>query len=154
MRFRRRIRIFPGVYLNLNKNGWSLTFGRGGMSINTGRKGTYINTGIPGTGIYDRQKLSGEKQNNQEIKNKEVIAIIDERDEAFIEIIKLFQQNKSLTLEDVKEKLFLGTNRARRQLSKAIERGFVNGSIDASMTLKRSEEIKGLLKEFGIYETE
>lgn len=58
-RFRKRIKIAPGVNLNVSKNGVSTTIGGKGASINVGKNGTYLNTGIPGTGIYSRQKLSG-----------------------------------------------------------------------------------------------
>lgn len=59
MRFRRKAKLFPGVYLNFSKSGISTTIGVPGASINFGKKGTYLNTGIPGTGFYDRQKLDG-----------------------------------------------------------------------------------------------
>jgi Holliday junction resolvasome RuvABC ATP-dependent DNA helicase subunit len=61
--FRRRIKILPGVHLNVGKKGVSTTFGVRGASITTGRNGVYLNTGIPGTGLYNRQKISGKKNN-------------------------------------------------------------------------------------------
>jgi hypothetical protein len=57
--YRRRIKIIPGVHLNLSKSGISASIGVKGASVTVGKKGTYLNTGIPGTGIYSRQKLSG-----------------------------------------------------------------------------------------------
>ena len=65
MRFRRRAKLFPGVYLNFSKSGIS-TIGVRGASINIGKQGTYLNTGIPGTGIYDRQKIGDSKQKPKE----------------------------------------------------------------------------------------
>lgn len=59
MRFRRKAKLFPGVYLNFSKSGISTTFGVRGASINIGSKGTFLNTGIPGTGLYNRQRLDG-----------------------------------------------------------------------------------------------
>ncbi|MDR1884623.1 MAG: DUF4236 domain-containing protein [Prevotella sp.] len=59
--YRKRIKIIPGVHLNLGKNGVSTTIGVRGASITFGTGGTYINTGIPGTGIYNRQKISGNR---------------------------------------------------------------------------------------------
>jgi hypothetical protein len=58
-RFRKSVKIAPGVKLNLSKSGVSGTFGAKGASINVGKDGAYLNTGIPGTGIYDRKKLGG-----------------------------------------------------------------------------------------------
>lgn len=67
MRFRRKAKLFPGVYLNFSKSGISTTIGIPGASINLGSKGAYLNTGIPGTGLYDRQKIGGRKKSNQTI---------------------------------------------------------------------------------------
>lgn len=59
MRYRKKIQILPGVYINFSKSGISLTFGVKGASINIGKNGNYLNTGIPGTGLYNRQKIGG-----------------------------------------------------------------------------------------------
>ena len=59
MRFRRKTKLFPGVYLNFSKSGISTTIGVPGASINFGKQGAYLNTGIPGTGIYNRQRIGG-----------------------------------------------------------------------------------------------
>lgn len=59
MRYRKKIRLFPGVYLNLSKTGISTTFGIPGASINLNKTGIYGNLGLPGTGLFDRKKLSG-----------------------------------------------------------------------------------------------
>ena len=55
--FRRRIKIIPGVHLNLSRSGISTSIGVRGANVTLGIKGAYLNTGIPGTGIYHRQKL-------------------------------------------------------------------------------------------------
>lgn len=67
-RFRRRVKIIPGVYLNLSKSGISTSIGIRGANVTLGKTGAYLNTGIPGTGIYQRQKLSG--NNGIEPKNQ------------------------------------------------------------------------------------
>ena len=56
--YRKRIKIAPGVHLNVSKSGISTTFGIRGASITTGKRGTYLNASIPGTGIYSRSKIS------------------------------------------------------------------------------------------------
>ena len=56
-KFRKRIKVAPGVNLNLSKSGVSGTFGVKGASVNVEKNGVYANTGIPGTGIYDRKRL-------------------------------------------------------------------------------------------------
>lgn len=62
IRFRKRIKVFPGVTFNFSKSGMSTTIGAKGASVNIGRNGVYGNMGIPGTGIYMREKLSGKRK--------------------------------------------------------------------------------------------
>ena len=62
--FRKRIKIAPGINLNVSKSGVSSSIGGKGFSVTTGKKGTYVNTSIPGTGIYDRKKISGSISNS------------------------------------------------------------------------------------------
>ena len=59
LRFRKRVKLLPGIYLNLGRNGISTTIGPRGANINIGKGGVYLNTGIPGTGISNREKLFG-----------------------------------------------------------------------------------------------
>lgn len=54
--FRKRIKIAPGVHLNLSKGGVSTSFGPKGAKVTIGKKGAYLHTGIPGTGLYSRKK--------------------------------------------------------------------------------------------------
>ena len=59
MRFNKRIKIAPGIKLNVSKSGVSTTVGGRGASVNVGKKGTYLNTSLPGTGLSDRTKIGG-----------------------------------------------------------------------------------------------
>lgn len=61
-RYRKYIKIAPGVKMNLSKGGVSATFGGKGASVSVGKNGAYLNTGIPGTGLYNRQKLFSNKK--------------------------------------------------------------------------------------------
>ena len=58
-RFRRSIRIAPGLRVNVGRRGVSLSAGVRGASLTFGSRGTYANVGIPGTGLSYRQKLGG-----------------------------------------------------------------------------------------------
>lgn len=62
--FRKRVKIAPGVYVNIGKNGTTTSIGPRGAKITMGRNGTFLSTGIPGTGIYNRTKLGGKSVNN------------------------------------------------------------------------------------------
>jgi hypothetical protein len=57
--YRKRIKIAPGVHLNLSKGGVSTSIGPKGAKVTFGKNGTYLNKGIPGTGLYSREKMSG-----------------------------------------------------------------------------------------------
>lgn len=59
LRFRKSIRLAPGVRMNLGLRGLSMTLGPRGSSINIGPRGTYSNVGIPGTGISTRTRMGG-----------------------------------------------------------------------------------------------
>ena len=78
LKFRKRIRVFPGFTLNLSKSGMSATLGVRGSSVNIGKNGTYLNTGIPGTGLSNRKKVDYPNnsiipEQNQEIPNNNYI---------------------------------------------------------------------------------
>lgn len=55
--FRKRIKVIPGVYINLSKSGISANAGIRGASLTFRSDGVYRNLGLPGTGIYSRKKL-------------------------------------------------------------------------------------------------
>lgn len=58
VRFRKRIKLAPGLHLNLSGSGLSLSAGPRGASMTFGgRRGTYMNTGIPGSGLYARERV-------------------------------------------------------------------------------------------------
>lgn len=51
-RFFRRVKIAPGLTLNLSKSGPSFSFGPRGMKYTVGPRGTRKTFGIPGTGVH------------------------------------------------------------------------------------------------------
>jgi len=51
-RFWRRVRIAPGVTLNLSKSGGSLSFGPRGAKFTVGSRGKRATVGLPGTGLF------------------------------------------------------------------------------------------------------
>lgn len=64
LNFRRRVKILPGLTLNVGKRGASLTVGGRGASVNIGKRGTYANIGVPGTGLSYRTRLGQPKAKN------------------------------------------------------------------------------------------
>lgn len=62
--FRKKIKVAPGIHINLSNKGVSTSFGTKGASITAGPRGTYLNTSISGTGFYRRHKIRGSSRNN------------------------------------------------------------------------------------------
>ena len=50
-RWRKRIKIAPGLALNLSKSGLSMSAGVPGATVNVGRRGLRGTAGLPGTGL-------------------------------------------------------------------------------------------------------
>jgi hypothetical protein len=59
LRFQKRIKILPGVYINLSKSGVSASVGGHGATVNVGSTGRRMVTlGIPGTGLSYRMPVT------------------------------------------------------------------------------------------------
>ena len=56
-RFRRSVKVFPGVRVNFSGSGVSTSVGSRGTSVTIGKRGTYLNLGVPGTGVSFRQRI-------------------------------------------------------------------------------------------------
>lgn len=84
-RFRKRIKLFPGFYINIRKSGIGINIGPKGANISVGPNGTYVNTGIPGTGLYRRDKVNSSTEIQEDSPNyggQEFISDID-KDEQY-----------------------------------------------------------------------
>jgi hypothetical protein len=55
-RFHKRLRIIPGLWLNISKKGGSLSVGGRGATINVNREGHQETVGLPGSGLSYRTK--------------------------------------------------------------------------------------------------
>lgn len=59
LRFRKSIKLAPGIRWNFSGSGTSWTIGPRGASINIGQRGTYLNTSFWGTGLSERTRIDG-----------------------------------------------------------------------------------------------
>ncbi len=57
-RFRKSIKLLPGIRINLSKSGVSASIGKPGATVNISNRGTRGTVGVPGTGISYSKKLS------------------------------------------------------------------------------------------------
>ncbi|WP_439560712.1 DUF4236 domain-containing protein [Roseinatronobacter sp.] len=75
-RFRRTMKIAPGVRLNLTKKGVSARVGPRGAGVTVGTSGTTVSAGIPGSGLHVSEKIKrnpkqGQAQAITEVPHKE-----------------------------------------------------------------------------------
>lgn len=61
-RFFRRVRIAPGITLNLSKSGGSISVGPRGAKLTVGSRGVRGTVGLPGTGLFYTTKLSSSRK--------------------------------------------------------------------------------------------
>jgi hypothetical protein len=60
-RLRKRIRLLPGIWLNVGKTGVSTSIGGKGVTVNIGKHGARTTVGVPGTGLsYTSRGVSTE----------------------------------------------------------------------------------------------
>jgi hypothetical protein len=59
-RFRKRIRLGKGIWINLSKKGGSLSVGGRGVTMNVSKKGVRDTFSAPGTGLsYQTKRVGG-----------------------------------------------------------------------------------------------
>ncbi|RUT72050.1 DUF4236 domain-containing protein [Flavobacterium cupreum] len=108
---RKRIKIIPGVHLNLSKSGITTSIGVKGASMTFGKSGTYLNTSVPILGINNRQKLSGSGTN---LKPETYNDTIELSDNIFSSDI---QEITSQNMQGIKESILLAREQ-RKDLKK------------------------------------
>lgn len=92
LRFRKSIKILPGVRVNIGLKGASLNVGPRGASVSIGKQGAYTNALIPGTGISFREKVSNNSRSERALTQQ-----------------RLTEQNQTTTQSVVLDLLYDGT---------------------------------------------
>jgi tetratricopeptide (TPR) repeat protein len=73
-RFWRKIKIAPGVTLNLSKSGGSLSFGPRGAKFAVGSRGKRATVGLPGTGLFYTSTFpSGKRTTQKERRSRDYV---------------------------------------------------------------------------------
>lgn len=112
--YRRRIKIIPGIHLNLSKSGITTSVGVRGASVTFGKNGTYINTSIPGLGLYERKKVSTNNPSFSENVNEQFIQDIEDNDNIFsVDVESIVSQD----MKGIKDAFFLARTQ-RSELNK------------------------------------
>ncbi|WP_166926394.1 DUF4236 domain-containing protein [Flavobacterium poyangense] len=105
--YRKRIKIIPGVHLNISKNGISTNIGTKGINMTLGKSGSYLNTNVPLLGINNRQKLSGSNIHPNSNNYHETIEFSDNIFSA--DIHEITSQN----MQGIKEAIILAHNQKK-----------------------------------------
>lgn len=128
LRFRKSIKLLPGVRINLGSRGGSVTLGPRGSTVNFGKNGVYSNVGIPGTGLHYRSKIAGAQKSTRthyknnssslqqntyqqvkvsvELEDDGTVLFKDENGNLFDDylVTQIKKQNKELILQCLEEK--------------------------------------------------
>ena len=72
-RFQKRIKILPGITINLSKSGLSTSFGPRGAKVTLGHGQTRTTLGIPGSGI---SQTSVVKDSTTPVSNSSISAVV------------------------------------------------------------------------------
>lgn len=64
IRFRKSVKIAPGIRVNFSKSGVSTSIGPRGAKVNLSKRGTRVTTGIPGTGLSASKLYRGQAHNH------------------------------------------------------------------------------------------
>src|SRR5262245_36704017 len=97
LRYRKSIKLAPGLRLNASLSGLSLTAGPRGASVSFGKRGVYQNLGIRGTGFSYRRKLGGVSREAQReareaekaLQRQHIASEADEVNDALDQVLRL-----------------------------------------------------------------
>lgn len=145
--FRRKIKVAPGVHLNLSKSGISTSIGPKGAKVTVGPNGTYLHTSIPGTGLYNRQKigsnplsvthsLSKDSVSNKSSKNKGCL-------KSFIWVLCIFccvlSFGRILSISDTKTDIQLKTQESTTLLQQDSGEHFTQTADETALETRERE---------------
>lgn len=66
LRYQKRIRVLPFLWVNISKASFSITIGNRFVKLNIGRRGVWFSGSFVGTGLSFRKKVSVDKKSNTE----------------------------------------------------------------------------------------
>lgn len=157
--FRKRIKIIPGVHLNLSKSGITTSIGVKGANMTFGKSGSYLNTSVPLLGLNNRQRLSSSHNNlNPEIYNDTIEAsdnifscdiqeITSQNMQGIKEaIILAHQQRKDLKKDLLKIKTSFNTSKLKLLLSYFLIYGFVKKNISKNIKIDITAQKKAVIE--------
>ncbi len=143
-RFWRRIKIAPGVTLNLSKSGGSFSFGPRGAKFTVGSRSKRATVGIPGTGFFYTKTLPGGKSARKRSASRSAQAVPTIRPEDRLTLgffKRLLTPDDEEALVDGCRELVLGNeDEALEHLEKAVH--LADGAYLAGFLALKKERLK------------
>lgn len=146
LRFRRSIKLLPGVRLNVSKSTLGLSLGVPGARVSVNTRGdVYTSTGIPGTGLYNVERSSLKKRTGRRKKGDEPVSLTE-----YVQPPTLFSPRRQKALHKA---LQAGTIEALEKVASkfpdiaficdafTLPRYLMNGSNDLDDFTKRAEKV-------------
>lgn len=99
-KFRKRIKVAPGVTINISKSGVSSSIGKPGATVNIGKNGVKGTVGIPGTGASYTKDLSGKGRGGKGEDNKPSMELDEGYVMPWVEFCKLPVLTRQKYLEE------------------------------------------------------
>lgn len=100
LRYRKQVKLLPGVKLNISKSGFSTSIGKPGNTLNVSRRGVKSTVGLPGSGLSYSQMLTkgrrrgrGSSRQNKRALREEFKAKYGLKDSEVDRLIKLYRRH-------------------------------------------------------------
>lgn len=160
-RFQKRVRIAPGLRLNISKGGLSTSAGVRGASVTLGRHGLYGNFGAPETGLSYRKKLNKKTggptntwyQNDSENVSKTISMKYDKQSYSLVFVDEDDQRIPATVERDIKREFRDDIKRLYVQKEKEINEQTTKLLVLHKQTLKERslEELRNLAAEAVVF---
>ena len=156
--FKKRVKIAPGVKLNISKSGISLNLGKKGASVTTGTKGTFLNLGIPGTGLASRTKMDKDNSVHQDKHVQHTDSYVYNTlesgyDDRLVETAIFVVNKKRASAEEIQKELLMGYVKVGSILGQLESIGIVgpkNGTKPRAVLINNMEDLRGALEKVGL----
>lgn len=157
LKYRKRMKIAPGVHLNIGKKGISsVSVGGRGASMNFNKKGHQTTVGVPGSGVsYTSKRSSNESQNNNAkigtnenviiSSNPVTVAVLVENKKMALQLFDYLGVNYSPELR--KNPWFKSKKLAQKELLKA---SLLDLTTQKNNDLQLQLNLEQALREFGL----
>lgn len=146
LRYRKQIKLLPGVKLNISKSGFSTSVGKPGNTLNVSSRGVKSTVGLPGTGLSYSQMLTkgrhrsrtrstGSARQNKRALREEFKAKYGLKDSEVDRLIKLYRKHPRRFLRMSEPELMAYAT--RRRLSSGRSSGDTTGESTIGSRFKK-----------------